>query len=201
MMDAILKLDKRLSRELHISPSAQYYDLIRPFLKFLEYSGHGIPWFVAVTVFFLLGKRSPVPFVVALNLLILLVVDIIIAATIKAIVRRPRPTYNVKGDMFATVSVDHYSFPSGHTTRVVTIAALADALTMTPTWGIVTAVWAAAVSISRVVLGRHHILDVLAGTLIGFVTAHLLLTYFWLDSVMANAVLMVVRGSFGLTTI
>jgi membrane-associated phospholipid phosphatase len=57
------------------------------------------------------------------------------------------------GDMFATVSVDRYSFPSGHTTRVVTIAALAQALSLSPSLALATAVWAMAVSVSRIILG------------------------------------------------
>ncbi|KAJ6655440.1 hypothetical protein lerEdw1_005140 [Lerista edwardsae] len=45
-----------------------------------------------------------------------LVLDVVLVAAVKGLVKRRRPAHN-KMDMFATVSVDKYSFPSGHATR------------------------------------------------------------------------------------
>ncbi|KAK9403795.1 phospholipid phosphatase 6 [Crotalus adamanteus] len=53
---------------------------------------------------------------VLLNLLFALILDLVLVAAVKGLVKRRRPVYN-KMDMFATVSVDKYSFPSGHATR------------------------------------------------------------------------------------
>ncbi len=72
--------------------------------------------------------------------------------------------------MFATYSVDKFSFPSGHATRAVALALFftslyrlpAPLLTVAPLWA-----WAAAVCGSRVLLGRHHLLDVAGGILAG----------------------------------
>ena len=68
--------------------------------------------------------------------------------------------------------VDKFSFPSGHATRAVMLAVV---LTMVQgvtilLWPVLL-VWAGAVCVSRVLLGRHHILDVAAGAVIGFVQA------------------------------
>jgi hypothetical protein len=69
-------------------------------MRWLEYSGHGVPWFILVVLLFLLGNRSGIPAAVSLNLLTLLVVDLLLAATFKAIVQRPRPGYNDKGALY-----------------------------------------------------------------------------------------------------
>lgn len=49
--------------------------------------------------------------------------DVIIVLVLKIMFRRHRPSNNHM-DMFLTVSVDQYSFPSGHATRAVMLASL-----------------------------------------------------------------------------
>ena len=100
---------------------------------------------------------------------------------IKAVVRRPRPAHNVLGDML-TLSVDLYSFPSGHTTRAIMVAyffvvhfsggLFLDSLVI---------LWGVAVSLSRVLLGRHHIMDVTVGVIIGLLQYRLLADFLWLS--------------------
>jgi membrane-associated phospholipid phosphatase len=117
--------------------------------------------------------------------------------------------------MFATVSIDNFSFPSGHTTRATMLAYLCSMLSGTELTAIVTSafVWATCVAFSRVMMGehshlslahrrhnrahththanihagRHHVLDVVAGWVIGlliFETAHYAL---WLSPASAVA--------------
>ena len=50
-----------------------------------------------------------------------LILDIIVVAVVKAIARRRRPSSN-KDDMIATIAMDKYSFPSGHSTRAAMFA-------------------------------------------------------------------------------
>ena len=101
-----------------------------------------------------------------------MILDIVIVAVIKAFTRRRRPAYNVD-DQYATVKmVDKFSFPSGHSTRAVMLAVMfivvepVNLILWLPLAG-----WSAAVCVSRVLLGRHHILDVVAGVVIGVVQA------------------------------
>ena len=106
------------------------------------------------------------------NLLLALLLDIAVVAIIKAFTRRRRPSYNVD-DQYATVKlVDKFSFPSGHSTRAVMLAAL---LTLVAPINFILwlplVAWAGAVCVSRVLLGRHHILDVVAGVLLGLLQA------------------------------
>ncbi len=96
--------------------------------------------------------------------------------------------------MLATVSVDKYSFPSGHTTRATYCALFVPAHVLGGGGGRATAAavlaWAAATGVSRITLGgcvgafsggwgtapgihvdrgagRHHVLDVVAGLVVG----------------------------------
>lgn len=87
----------------------------------------------------------------------------------QAFTRRRRPGYN-RGKMFITVGPDKFSFPSGHATRAVALA-LFFGIEHPPLHSVVAlpafAAWAAAVCLSRVLLGRHHVLDVSGGIAIG----------------------------------
>ena len=80
----------------------------------------------------------------------------------------------------ATVKmVDKFSFPSGHATRATMLALLFTLLSPLPflLW-IPFLAWAGAVAVSRVLLGRHHILDVVAGVVIGAAEA-VILSMLW----------------------
>ena len=59
----------------------------------------------------------------ATTLLAAMMLDLATVAALKALVRRPRPPYNLP-DMLV-VSVDRYSFPSGHASRSTVLAGLA----------------------------------------------------------------------------
>ncbi|PIK37327.1 hypothetical protein BSL78_25826 [Apostichopus japonicus] len=74
---------------------------LRPFLKLLEYSGHGIPWLLGVfVVMYLTNEKYPKLFQIAFNILFALVLDLVVSGTLKAIVRRPRPSTNSSPTMF-----------------------------------------------------------------------------------------------------
>lgn len=121
-----------------------------------------------------------------------LLLDLALIGLIKLLFRRARPLYNK--NMNVAVSVDHFSFPSGHASRVcfvaallhLSAAALADALALLrPTspfidrWigadpvsaisvlVLVAWTWAYATSFSRIVLGRHFVTDICAGACLG----------------------------------
>lgn len=143
------------------------YGSLRPLMKALEISCHGVPWLIFAIIGILSShKATSLEFLV--NLLMGLVLDLLILVVLKTLVRRPRPAHN-RMDMFGTISVDHYSFPSGHTTRAIMLLFfIADQISLVFPFGILLIAWAAAVCISRVLLGRHHVLDVIAGVFVGY---------------------------------
>lgn len=167
-LKAVLEKDVKLSKEFVELVNRKYpIAAYRSHLKSLEISCHGIPWlFISVAGLYSFGSQF------FFNLLLALLLDIVVVAVIKAFTRRRRPSYNVD-DQYATVKlVDKFSFPSGHSTRAVMLATLftlvapINIILWLPLVG-----WAGAVCVSRVLLGRHHLLDVLAGVPIGLIQA------------------------------
>ncbi|CAM6087351.1 unnamed protein product [Calypogeia fissa] len=114
------EFDKKLSLQVHGG------GLVVPrwILKLLEYSGDG-SWSIPLTAALwlapiLLEKEELRSFL--FNMFVALLFDLAFISVIKLIIRRPRPVYN-KG-MYLVLSVDHYSFPSGHSSRALMVAAL-----------------------------------------------------------------------------
>ena len=104
--------------------------------------------------------------------------DILLVCILKAFTRRRRPSGN-KYDMFATVGPDKYSFPSGHTSRACFIAGFF--IFLYPLHFIFympLLAWSVSVCLSRLLLRRHHLLDVTGGVLLGVFEA-VLLNWLW----------------------
>ncbi|KAL4592484.1 hypothetical protein LXL04_005481 [Taraxacum kok-saghyz] len=166
--------------------------LPRPFLKLLEISGDGRLFFPILLSLLLSPLRSASPLLLTLlvNLLIGSLLDLLFIGLIKHLVRRPRPVYNKH--MFLTFAVDHWSFPSGHASRVCFTASMfylssdfipsiflqlksgilgLDEFETVKRLNMMVIAWAAATSVSRVLLGRHFVFDVAAGAGVGVLNA------------------------------
>ncbi|KAL6181980.1 hypothetical protein ACLB2K_043403 [Fragaria x ananassa] len=198
LLRRLVAIDTKISQEIHI--------LAKPFLPhslllLLEISADFRLFFPVALSLLLAPLLSPNPNpnsgpIQLLRpflspLLLGLILDLALIGLIKFIVRRARPVYNK--NMTVAVSVDHFSFPSGHASRVcfvaalfyLSAAALTDALVyfrstspaierwigaevkavsvlVSVVWA-----WAAATSISRILLGRHFVFDVFAGACLG----------------------------------
>lgn len=141
----------------------------------LEWSGHGVFWFVicGLILFAYYLSSHPPYYSLGTDILALLLMDIVTVAPIKLVFKRPRPPAN-SGTIFLSVSsVDHYAFPSGHASRALALAAYFSYPPHVPVLlPFIWCGWALLVSLSRVVGGRHHLLDVLVGMVAG-------ITVFW----------------------
>lgn len=72
-------------------------------------------------------------------------------------------------DMFATYSVDSYSFPSGHATRAAMCGRFLLAhLVLAAPLKVLVLLWTGLVGLSRVLLGRHNVTDVMFGFWMGY---------------------------------
>ena len=147
-------------------------------LKFLEVTGHGIPWLLGA--FLYACKSTGYTQIFSINVFNALLFDLLIVGIVKVLSRRQRPVYN-RDDMFATVSVDKYSFPSGHTTRAVSMALIFMYFDLPRSYTFSIFTWACMIGVSRVILGRHHVLDVVAGIAIGCFEAWVVLLFLWID--------------------
>ncbi|XP_043716709.1 probable lipid phosphate phosphatase beta [Telopea speciosissima] len=197
----LIELDTAWS--LHIHTICQPFP--RSVLKTLEISGDGRFWFpIPVALFFSpVASKSNQLGSILIGLFIGFLLDLALVGLIKYLIRRPRPVYN-KG-MHLTVSVDHWSFPSGHSSRVSFIAAflyfsaasIGEALVQLTASGdefvsrwidsesktiqlfiLAVCLWSAATSVSRILLGRHFVFDVTAGACLGVLEALIVIKLF-----------------------
>ena len=171
LLGGVAELDAAVSLRLH----ALFLPVPRLLLKALEVAGDGRIW-LPVPISLLLLSASPANASGAVSpLLAGLVAGLVIdLALVKVVVRRPRPAYNAK-DMYVAVAADHWSFPSGHSSRAFLVAAFLSGGGFQPREALF--LWAAATSASRVLLGRHYVLDVVAGAFLGVFEA-------WLSSLL-----------------
>lgn len=146
---------------------------LRIHYKGLEISCHGIVWFACLLAFmWIYTDNSLVQ--MQINLLVGLIIDVIIIAVTKAYTRRRRPVANTD-DMFGQIGPDKFSFPSGHASRAVFVAYFFINLYPLTVFAYPPLLaWATAVCISRILLSRHHLLDVTAGILLGIFEGWLL---------------------------
>lgn len=174
----LLEWDKRVTKAaFDLFDRRCGYVKHRSNLKFLEYSCHGVPWLGGAIVILYMGSQN---LELWMNLLVMLIIDIVVVAFVKAGTRRRRPAYNTD-DMAMTVGVDKFSFPSGHASRAAAIMFFFVMLyPLHPILALPVVAWALAVKVSRVLLGRHHILDVLGGILVGLFE-YLAMSLVWMD--------------------
>ena len=173
--DYLHSFDVGLSRRLGVCANKESGTL-RTVMILLEITGHGVPWIVGSVTALLVFTDLKQEF--ACNLFVALMFDLVVVGAIKVVVRRNRPIYNEK-DMFGTISVDNYSFPSGHSTRAVMVAALFVSFVANVLWKALISFWAICVSVSRIMLGRHHVSDVVCGVAIGLLQFWMVIV-FWI---------------------
>ncbi|CAH8315397.1 unnamed protein product [Eruca vesicaria subsp. sativa] len=187
LLGPILALDAAVSTAIHTAAKP----FLPPFLLILLEISADFRFSFPVSLSLLLSPPLR-PFLIPFLLGLLL--DLIFVGIVKLTFRRPRPAYN-HPSMSAAVSADHYSFPSGHASRVFFVAASVHFFTSVATevkrnsfldgWvrdvggeggvkGEVLVgvwIWATVTAVSRILLGRHYVLDVAAGACLGVMEA------------------------------
>ncbi|KAL3680677.1 hypothetical protein R1sor_023633 [Riccia sorocarpa] len=182
----------------------------RGILRALEHSGDGrfcIPITAGIWLAPILFKFPELRSFI-LNLFLAFMFDLIFIGIVKTIIRRPRPVYN-KG-MYVFVAADHWSFPSGHSSRALLIATyfwfyesmwgplsaehfvpyikpyldqiypgsglvlLGVKSLVAPAALYLLTAWAVATATSRILLGRHYVMDVIVGSALGVAEGYLL---------------------------
>lgn len=167
----VITLDTTISQSVH----SLFHSIIpRSFLHLLEYSADFRLSFPLALSLYITPIRPAylIPFLLGLLL------DLLLIGLVKSIFRRSRPHYNP--NMIPAVSVDNFSFPSGHASRVFFIAGfsylfnvfIGNSWFLFAVWA-----WALLTSVSRVLLGRHFVLDVFAGACFGVLEAMIVFSF------------------------
>jgi len=125
--------------------------------------GDGLFWYLLMAV--LVAVEGAAGLFASLHMAATGAVALAMYKVLKRWTRRPRP-FAADGRIRAWVApLDEFSFPSGHTLHAVSFALVAIAHYPALAWLVLP--FAAAVGVSRVVLGLHYPSDVLAATAIG----------------------------------
>jgi undecaprenyl-diphosphatase len=161
MLERLLVLDHTLSARLTIRRAG----LLRLVAQAIAHTGDGAVWIAIGAGLGLIDQPGP-----ALRIEITVFTLIAIVAALKIVVRRRRPT-GERGKLY--FEMDAHSFPSGHAARMAGLAVTLGALN--PALAIGLAIWAALVSLARVALGIHYLLDVAVGAGLGIGAAIVIL--------------------------
>src|SRR3954462_2981864 len=150
----------RLCRYLNRSSSST---LVRQLFRGISWLGDGWLWYgLLLALPAIYGARGGLA---AAHMGITAFVGIVIYKLGKTRAVRERPYITHSVIQCASVPLDRYSFPSGHTLHAISFTLVLAGYF--PEWTAALAVFALLIALSRVILGLHYPTDVAAGALLG----------------------------------
>lgn len=161
-MDAILRLDSTFFLFLNHLPHNALFNALGTGLSVIGTAG--IVWLALGVILFLREEKKDHLFFAPI-LVSAATSWVLIEKIIKPLIARPRPTLEM-GAIILGHDLADFSFPSGH----ATIAwALATVLAhREPKWKMLFFILAFLISFSRIYIGKHYPLDVIAGGVLGW---------------------------------
>lgn len=110
-----------------------------------------------------------------------LIVDVLTVAGVQRLVKRRGP-WEMMPSLLDCVAMDLYSFPAAHASRAAMVSKfLLSHLVLAVPLRILLVLWAVLVGMSRVLLGKHHLTDMVCGFALGLLHFSLMETV-WLSS-------------------
>ncbi len=165
-MNNLLNFDQQLFLIFNHLPHLKLFNLLAQL--FSGIGTGGIVWFILGVILFIREEKKHhwffAPIVLA-GTLSYLVTEIVL----KNLIARPRPTEAIGAIIVGVQSAD-FSFPSGHATIAFAMAVVLSKIETKWKW--LFYLLAVLISFSRIFLGRHFPLDVLAGAVIGWAIGH-----------------------------
>lgn len=97
-----------------------------------------------------------------------LLLDIMTVAGVQKLIKRRGP-FETSPSLLDYLTMDVYAFPAGHASRAAMVSKFfLSHLVLAVPLRVLLVLWAFCVGLSRVMIGRHHITDVISGFIIGY---------------------------------
>ncbi|KAK2819234.1 hypothetical protein Q5P01_024795 [Channa striata] len=180
-MNSLLAIDICLSKRMGVCAcTSSSWGGCRSMVALLALTGHGITWIVG-TIVCLTRSNTLAGQEVLVNLLLALILDVMTVAGVQRLVKRRGPWEMTPG-FLDYVAMDIYSFPAAHASRAAMVSKfLLSHLVLAVPLRILLVLWAFLVSLSQVLLGKHHLTDMVCGFALGMLHFSLMETV-WLSS-------------------
>ncbi|KAK5851994.1 hypothetical protein PBY51_023501 [Eleginops maclovinus] len=179
--NSLLAIDICLSKRMGVCAyTYSSWGGCRSMVSLLAFTGHGITWIIG-TILCLTRSNTLAGQEVLVNLLLALIVDVMTVAGVQRLVKRRGPWEMMPG-LMDCVAMDTYSFPAAHASRAAMVSKfLLSHLVLAVPLRILLVLWAVLVGMSRVLLGKHHLTDMVCGFALGMLHFSLMETV-WLSS-------------------
>lgn len=185
-IETVLAKDEQITKQVvcHLLSNTALKSL-KTHGKALEWSCNGIVWLAAWVGFIWLLNDANLHDK-QLNMFFGLIFDIVVIALMKATFRRRRPAPSK--DMMM-IGPDKFSFPSGHASRAVFVMLFFVVVSPTSAiWWLPLMAWSTCVCLSRIIIQRHYILDVVAGMAVGCLEA-CVISLLWIGKDTATSII------------
>ncbi|XP_077334108.1 inactive phospholipid phosphatase 7 [Lithobates pipiens] len=166
--NSLMAIDIAMSKRLGVcANSTSSWASARSMVKLIGVTSHGLSWIVG-TLICLWNSNTLAGQEVLVNLLLALLLDILTVAGLQKLVKRRGP-FEMSPGILDYLVLDVYSFPASHASRATMVSKFfLNHLVLAIPLRILLVLWAFSVGFSRIMIGRHHISDVMGGFVIGY---------------------------------
>ncbi|XP_056289257.1 inactive phospholipid phosphatase 7 [Pseudoliparis swirei] len=180
-MNSLFAIDICMSKRMGVcANTSSSWGGCRSMVALLALTGHGITWIIG-TIVCLARSNTLAGQEVLVNLLLALILDILTVAGLQRLVKRRGPWEETPG-LMDSIAMDIYSFPAAHASRAAMVSKfLLSHLVLAVPLRILLVLWALLVGMSRVLLGKHHLTDMVCGFALGLLHFSLMESV-WLTS-------------------
>ncbi|KAM8933415.1 inactive phospholipid phosphatase 7 [Pelodytes ibericus] len=179
--NSLMAIDICMSKRLGVcANSSSSWGSARSMVTLIGITSHGLPW-IGGTIVCLWKSNTLAGQEVLTNLLLALMLDILTVAGVQKLVKRRGP-YEMTPGILDYLLLDVYAFPAGHASRATMVSKFfLNHLVLAIPLRILLVLWAFLVGLSRIMIGRNHITDVLGGFVIGYLQFNFV-EFLWLSS-------------------